>query len=74
MFCLWGRRAPRAAVALDGSQRTLVQGDFAYAEVKKLDPDNSGHVWCDIKPGRPVTIADQIVRVTADDLRKKAGA
>lgn len=57
--------APRAAVALDGSQRTLVPGDFAYAEVKKLDPDNKGQVWCDIKPGRPVEIASQVVRVTA---------
>ena len=57
--------APRAAVALDGSQRTLVPGDFAYAEVKKLDPDNNGHVWSDIKPGRPVAIADQVIRVTA---------
>ena len=57
--------APRAAVALDGSQRTLVPGDFAYAEVKKLDPDNKGQVWCDIKPGRPVEIASQVLRVTA---------
>lgn len=55
---------PRRALGHDGS-RLLVPGDHAYAEVGKLDPQQTGDVSCEIVPGRPVRLSERVQRVTA---------
>lgn len=56
--------APRPATGRDGP-RLLVPGDYAYAEVGKLDPEGKGSAAYEILPGVPVRIAPRIVRLTA---------
>lgn len=56
--------APRLATGRDGP-RLLVPGDYAYAEVGKLDPDGKGSAAYEILPGVPVRVAPRIVRLTA---------
>lgn len=55
---------PRRALGREGV-RVLVPGDHAYAEVGKLDPDQTGTVSCEIEPGRGVRISARIHRITA---------
>jgi glyoxylase-like metal-dependent hydrolase (beta-lactamase superfamily II) len=43
----------------------LIQGDFAYAEVGKLDPDGKGHVSSELLPGVPTMLSDKVCRVAA---------
>ena len=57
--------APVTGVARSGESHTLIPGDFAYAEIKKLDPDNQGTCRSYIEPGTPVTIGQDVLRVTA---------
>jgi glyoxylase-like metal-dependent hydrolase (beta-lactamase superfamily II) len=56
--------APRTATGRDGP-KLLVPGDYAYAEVGKLDPEGKGTAAYEILPGVPVQIAPRIVRLTA---------
>ena len=56
--------APRSAVGRAGT-KLLVPGDYAYAEVGKLDPDGKGTASCEIVPGTVVEIAPRIRRLTA---------
>jgi len=56
--------SPRLASGRDGP-KLLVPGDYAYAEVGKLDPDGKGTAAYEILPGVPVRIAPRIVRLTA---------
>jgi glyoxylase-like metal-dependent hydrolase (beta-lactamase superfamily II)/8-oxo-dGTP pyrophosphatase MutT (NUDIX family) len=56
--------SPRLASGRDGP-KLLVPGDYAYAEVGKLDPEGRGAVAYEILPGVPVRIAPRIVRLTA---------
>jgi 8-oxo-dGTP pyrophosphatase MutT (NUDIX family) len=56
--------SPRPATGRDGP-RLLVPGDYAYAEVARLDPDGKGTAAYEILPGVPVRIAPHIVRLTA---------
>jgi glyoxylase-like metal-dependent hydrolase (beta-lactamase superfamily II)/8-oxo-dGTP pyrophosphatase MutT (NUDIX family) len=56
--------SPRLASGRDGP-KLLVPGDYAYAEVGKLDPDGKGTAAYEILPGVPVPIAPRIVRLTA---------
>jgi glyoxylase-like metal-dependent hydrolase (beta-lactamase superfamily II)/8-oxo-dGTP pyrophosphatase MutT (NUDIX family) len=46
-------------------RREVYQADFAYAEVKKLDPERTGRARCVIDPGRVVRLAPRVRRVTA---------
>jgi glyoxylase-like metal-dependent hydrolase (beta-lactamase superfamily II)/8-oxo-dGTP pyrophosphatase MutT (NUDIX family) len=55
---------PRTALAREGP-RILVPGDYAYAEVGKLDPANRGDASCEIVPGVVVTLSDRVRRITA---------
>lgn len=57
--------APFTATARGGEQHILIPGDFAYTEVRKIDPENKGSAQSYIEPGQPVLIGDDIVRVTA---------
>src|SRR5262245_27201340 len=56
--------APRSAVGRQGP-KLLVPGDYAYAEVGKLDPDGTGTASYEIVPGTVVQIAPRIRRLTA---------
>src|SRR5262245_13044135 len=56
--------APRSAVGRSGP-KLLVPGDYAYAEVGKLDPDGTGTASYEIVPGTVVQIAPRIRRLTA---------
>ena len=56
--------APRTAVGRQGP-KLLVPGDYAYAEVGKLDPEGQGTASYEIVPGTIVQIAPRIRRLTA---------
>ena len=55
---------PRAATSSTGPT-TLYWGDYAYAEVGKLDPDGAGAARCEIVPGSVVRLSPRVRRVTA---------
>jgi glyoxylase-like metal-dependent hydrolase (beta-lactamase superfamily II)/8-oxo-dGTP pyrophosphatase MutT (NUDIX family) len=55
---------PRAATSREGPV-TLFWGDYAYAEVGKLDPDGKGAARCEIVPGEVVRLSPRVRRVTA---------
>jgi len=57
--------APVAGMDRTGVSHMLIPGDFAYAEIKKLDTDNQGVCCSYIQPGQPVTIGQDVLRVTA---------
>jgi glyoxylase-like metal-dependent hydrolase (beta-lactamase superfamily II)/8-oxo-dGTP pyrophosphatase MutT (NUDIX family) len=56
--------SPRLASGRDGP-KLLVPGDYAYAEVGKLDPEGKGTAAYEILPGVPVRVAPRVVRLTA---------
>lgn len=56
--------APRTAVSREG-QKLLVPGDYAYAEVGRLDPQSKGTAACEIIPGTLVQLSPKIRRITA---------
>jgi glyoxylase-like metal-dependent hydrolase (beta-lactamase superfamily II)/8-oxo-dGTP pyrophosphatase MutT (NUDIX family) len=55
---------PRAAMSREG-RTTLFWGDYAYAEVGKLDPEGTGTARCEIVPGDVVRLSPRVRRVTA---------
>jgi glyoxylase-like metal-dependent hydrolase (beta-lactamase superfamily II)/8-oxo-dGTP pyrophosphatase MutT (NUDIX family) len=57
--------APVTGMDRTGDSHILIPGDFAYAEIKKLDTDNQGTCCTYIQPGQPVTIGQDVLRVTA---------
>jgi glyoxylase-like metal-dependent hydrolase (beta-lactamase superfamily II)/8-oxo-dGTP pyrophosphatase MutT (NUDIX family) len=58
--------APRSAVGRQGP-KLLVPGDYAYAEVGRLDPEGQGTASYEIVPGTVVQIAPRIRRLTASN-------
>jgi len=56
--------APRTASSRDG-KKLLVPGDYAYAEVGRLDPEGSGTAACEIIPGTIVQLSSTVRRITA---------
>ncbi len=56
--------SPRAGIG-KGGKKLLVPGDFAYAEVGKLDPGQKGIASYEIIPGKPVSLSNRVVRLTA---------
>ncbi|MGP1680324.1 MAG: MBL fold metallo-hydrolase [Burkholderiales bacterium] len=56
--------APRTASSREG-KKLLVPGDYAYAEVGKLDPEGEGTAACEIIPGAVVQLSDKVRRITA---------
>ena len=56
--------APRSAVGRAGT-KLLVPGDYAYAEIGKLDPDGKGTASYEIVTGVTVQVAPRIRRLTA---------
>jgi glyoxylase-like metal-dependent hydrolase (beta-lactamase superfamily II)/8-oxo-dGTP pyrophosphatase MutT (NUDIX family) len=57
--------APVTGVDRSGASHPLIPGDFAYAEIKKLDTDNQGACRSFIEPGQAVTIGQDVLRLTA---------
>ena len=55
---------PRAAMSRAGAT-TLFWGDYAYAEVGKLDPDGKAMASCEIVPGTVVGLSPRVRRITA---------
>lgn len=55
---------PRVSTGPKG-RRVLIQGDHAYAEVGKLDPNGQGHVLSHIVPGTLTALSPHLRRVTA---------
>ncbi|MFA5915645.1 MAG: MBL fold metallo-hydrolase [Burkholderiales bacterium] len=56
--------APRTANSAEG-KKLLVPGDYAYAEVGRLDPAGLGHASCEIVPGTVVQLSPKVRRITA---------
>ncbi len=56
--------APRRAATRAG-EKILVPGDYAYAEVGRLDPSGKGTVAAEITPGTVVRLSDKVRRITA---------
>ncbi len=56
--------APRTASSREG-KKLLVPGDYAYAEVGRLDPAGSGAAACEIVPGSIVRLSPKVRRITA---------
>ncbi len=56
--------APRTARGREGD-KLLVPGDYAYAEVGRLDPQCKGTVACEIIPGTVVQLSSKVRRITA---------
>ncbi|MFN0040952.1 MAG: MBL fold metallo-hydrolase [Burkholderiales bacterium] len=56
--------APRMGIGQSG-KKLLVPGDFAYAELGKLDPEQKGSASYEIIPGAAVRLSDRVQRLTA---------
>ncbi|MHB8667976.1 MAG: MBL fold metallo-hydrolase [Burkholderiales bacterium] len=56
--------APRSASSRDG-MKLLVPGDYAYAEVGRLDPEGKGTASGEIVPGTVVQLSAKLRRITA---------
>jgi len=56
--------APRRASSREG-EKLLVPGDYAYAEVGRLDPEGRGNAACEITPGTVVQVSPKVRRITA---------
>jgi glyoxylase-like metal-dependent hydrolase (beta-lactamase superfamily II)/8-oxo-dGTP pyrophosphatase MutT (NUDIX family) len=56
--------APRVGIG-QGGKKLLVPGDFAYAELGKLDPEQKGTASYEIVPGTVVQLSERVRRITA---------
>ena len=56
--------APRSAKSREG-MKLLVPGDYAYAEVGRLDPEGKGTASGEIVPGTVVQLSAKLRRITA---------
>jgi glyoxylase-like metal-dependent hydrolase (beta-lactamase superfamily II)/8-oxo-dGTP pyrophosphatase MutT (NUDIX family) len=56
---------PRTGTGRDGKTEILIPGDYAYAELGKIDPEGKGVGKTYIEPGIAVEIAPDVLRVTA---------
>lgn len=55
---------PRVSTSGSG-RKVLVQGDYAYAEVGKLDPHGKGNVSCELLPGVATRLSEKVWRIAA---------
>lgn len=58
---------PRLGVGARGQRTVSNPGEWAYAEIGRLDPVGRGDVRSVLVPGQPVRLSDHVVRVTADN-------
>jgi len=57
---------PRVGTGAEGP-RPVVPGEWAYAEIGRLDPEGAGHASYDIVPGAAVRLSSHVIRVTANN-------
>jgi len=57
---------PRVGLGPHGRQ-PINLGDWAYAELGRIDPDGRGTASVELKPGAPVWLSPRVLRVTADN-------
>ena len=57
---------PRIGMSAKG-RRPLNRGDWAYAELGRLDPDGKGTASTELTPGQGVWLSPRVLRVTADN-------
>ena len=57
---------PRVGLGPNGRQ-PINLGDWAYAELGRIDPDGRGTASVELKPGAPVWLSPRVLRVTADN-------
>lgn len=58
----------RPRVGQSAKGRTPVnRGDWAYAELGRIDPEGHGHCSVELNPGVPVWLSPRVLRVTADN-------
>lgn len=55
---------PRVSVNSHG-RKVLSPGDFAYAEIGKLDPSGHGKAWSEIVPGTVTRLSPTVLRIAA---------
>jgi glyoxylase-like metal-dependent hydrolase (beta-lactamase superfamily II)/8-oxo-dGTP pyrophosphatase MutT (NUDIX family) len=55
---------PRIGIGAKG-RRPINRGDWAYAELGRIDPDGHGQASIELKPGVPVWLSPRVCRVTA---------
>ena len=57
---------PRIGISAKG-KRPLNRGDWAYAELGRLDPEGKGTASIELTPGAAVWLSPRVLRVTADN-------
>ncbi len=57
---------PRVGQSAKG-RKPLNPGDWAYAELGRIDPEGRGQASVELVPGRPVWLSPRVLRVTADN-------
>ena len=58
----------RPRVGQSAKGRTPVNlGDWAYAELGRIDPEGRGQASVELTPGKPVWLSPRVMRVTADN-------
>ena len=58
----------RPRIGLAGkARRPINPGDWAYAELGRIDPDGQGTASVELTPGVPVWLSPRVLRVTADN-------
>ncbi len=55
---------PRIGVSAKGRQVANL-GDWAYAELGRIDPDGRGDASTELRPGKPVWLSPRVLRITA---------
>jgi 8-oxo-dGTP pyrophosphatase MutT (NUDIX family) len=57
--------APRLAMSAKGLL-TIQPHEPAWVEVGLVDPDGQGTAWCELRPGVPVRLTPEVLRVTSE--------
>lgn len=58
---------PRIGVNAAGARRPTNPGDWAFAELGRIDPDGTGTGCIELVPGRPVWLSPRVLRITANN-------
>ncbi|HEV8690620.1 MAG TPA: MBL fold metallo-hydrolase [Ideonella sp.] len=58
------RMMPRIGVSAEGAKRPVLPGEWAYAEIGRLDPQGRGDVCFELPPLHPVHLSERVTRIT----------
>ncbi|MFO1338674.1 MAG: MBL fold metallo-hydrolase [Burkholderiaceae bacterium] len=61
------RTMPRLGCNAAGQVRPVLPGEWAYAEIARLDPAGAGTVCFELPPLRPVVLSERVTRVTCNN-------